>query len=232
MRPRVAFVAGSGIDLSALLDRAGSEIGFGEVNGLETAGVAGHAGRFRLGYNGDTPIVLQEGRLHLYEGHDYASATRTVDALADFGVEHIIFTNAAGGLCSDMQAGHLMAATRLLGWPYARWPERPETLSLGHVIPGCDSSGDYLWVHGPCYETPAEIRAMQHVGADAVGMSTLPEAVRCAELGIACAAISCITNNCCTPQYLTHEHVIASARKTSQRLTRILRDALREFARV
>lgn len=225
---RIAIVAGSGIDLSGLLNGTGTSYSFRDFPELHDATIAGHPGRFVFGTLNGMPIVVQEGRLHFYEGLDYAAVTGVVDQLRDFGVERVVFTNAAGGLEAGMNAGHLMAAATLRAWPCALWPEAPETHALDFTIPGCDSAGTYLWVHGPCYETRAEIQAMQHLGVDAVGMSTLPEAVRCAELGMECAAISCVTNNCCTPQHLTHEHVVATAQRASERLTRILRDALNE----
>jgi purine-nucleoside phosphorylase len=123
-----------------------------------------------------------------------------------------------------------MAASRIRLWRYRRWPAAPAQLMPDFELPGCDASGAYHWVHGPCYETRAEIRALQTEKSSAVGMSTAPEMHRAQALGMRAAAISCITNNCCTPQHLTHEHVLRTAAAASARLSALLRDFIAESA--
>ncbi|MCP4638997.1 MAG: purine-nucleoside phosphorylase [bacterium] len=222
----VGVVAGSGLDLSGLLDRVTRDDAFADMAGLTASTVQGHAGRFIHGFSGETPLVAQCGRLHAYEGLPLDEVTRTVDAMAEFGVRTIVFTNAAGGLREDMAPGDTMAAERLRVMGFRGWPGAPETLQPDLVVPGCAHQGTYAWVHGPCYETRAEIGMLQRLDADAVGMSTAPEIDRCRALGIRTAAISCITNNCCNRQVLTHTHVIETAKTASERITGLIRQAL------
>ncbi len=224
--PRIAIVAGSGLRLEGILDSREEEVPFEAVPGLAATGVSGHAGTFIFGRTGGVPIVLQLGRLHFYEGLGHEAITRPVEVLAGFGVRTILFTNAAGGLKPEMRTGDILAASAISLWPCVRWETQPGRLALDGVLPGCDWIGTYHWVHGPSYETRAEIAALQALGCDAVGMSTAPEAARCRELGICALAVSCITNNCCHPQVLTHEDVLSAARMASERLESIIRASL------
>lgn len=222
---RVAVVAGSGINLSALLDTTDREISFDEIPGLTASTVPGHRCRFVFGRCGAMPIVLQLGRPHAYEGFNFSELTRSVDVLHEFGAQTIIFTNAAGGLRPEMQPGALFAATQVVAWPFRHFT-LPEALYPDIAIPGCDATGVYVWMHGPCYETRVEIDALRRLGGGAVGMSAAPELVRCRELGLRTAVVSCITNNCCAPQKLTHEHVLETAERASRRLGSIIRQAI------
>lgn len=222
---RVAVVAGSGISLEALVDTADREIGFEEVPGLAISTVSGHRCRFVFGRCGATPVVLQLGRLHAYEGFNVSELTRTVDVLREFGAQTIIFTNAAGGLRPEMRPGALFAATEVVAWPFRRFAV-PEALYPDIAIPGCDATGVYVWMHGPCYETRAEIDTLRRLGGGAVGMSAAPELARCRELGLRAAVVSCITNNCCAPQKLTHDHVLQAAERASRRLTSVISQAI------
>jgi len=230
-RGTVAVVAGSGLDLRPLLDSIDGEREFATVDGLPSARVVGHPGRFVFGQCVGVRVILQSGRLHCYEGLSFAEATAPVAALHEFGADTVLFTNAAGGLIPDMEPGDLMAADAVRLWPYTSWKNRPESLTLDLVPSGCAWRGAYHWVHGPCYETRAEVAALRALGSGAVGMSTAPEVARAQALGMRTGAISCITNNCCTPQKLTHEHVLKTASAASARLCEVLRGALsRNFA--
>lgn len=230
-QPAVAVVAGSGLDLRPLLDHVDHEIDFAAIPALPAARVAGHAGKFIFGQSDGVPLIVQSGRLHIYEGLTFDEATAPVAALSEFGVRTVLFTNAAGGLIEDMQPGDLMAAESIRLWPHAAWKDRPDALELDLVPDGCPWHGAYHWVHGPCYETRAEVGALRALGSGAVGMSTAPEIARAQALGMRCGAISCITNNCCTPQKLTHEHVLRTAAAASARLCEVLREAInRNFA--
>lgn len=223
MTGTIAIVAGSGLDLTPVLDSVARVHAFSEFAGLPARGVAGHAGRFVDGQSGESRVIIQCGRLHFYEGWDHATVVRTVDILRDFGASTIVFTNAAGGLQPEMQPGDLMAADCVRIWPYRGWPGAPGALAPDLEVAGCDWRGAYHWVHGPCYETRAEIAALRAEKSSTVGMSTAPELHRAQALGIRAAAVSCITNNCCTPQHLTHDHVLRTAAAASARLCAILR---------
>lgn len=221
MCARVGIVSGSGLDLRGILDTARMELPF--PDGPGGTGVAGHEGRFLFGRCGAVEVVLQCGRRHFYEGLTFAQVTAPVDALRDFGARTVVFTNAAGGLEPWMRPGHFLGVNRVLAHPYMGWPGGPESIEPDFTPPGCDGTGAYAWVHGPSYETRAEIRALRGLGAAAVGMSTAPELARCRELGLFAGAVSCITNNCCSPSRLTHDEVLREGERASQRLTELLR---------
>ena len=222
----VGIVAGSGIELDSLLDTVTRRCPFDETPGLDACSIQGHGNAFVHGACGAYRLILQCGRLHMYEGFSYAAVARTVDALHACGVRAVLFTNAAGGLLPEMVPGDLLAVEGVKLAPYRHWSERPDSLSTDYVIPNCDFEGTYFWVHGPCYETRAEIAALQELGAAAVGMSIAPELRRCRELGIRAGAVSCITNSCCRPEVLTHKHIVATARDASRKLAEAIRAAL------
>jgi len=219
----IAVVAGSGINLDTVLDATEEVVSFDQIDGLPTGAVAGHASRFLIGATAGRPVIVQCGRLHLYEGFDYSTVVRTVDYLHDRGVRAILFTNAAGGLLPGMSPGDLVAVERIRMWRYRRWDATPGILLTDFQVMGCPFAGTYQWVPGPAYETRAEIAAMQHSGAVAVGMSTAPEVMRCQELGIQTAVVACITNSCCKVEPLSHDRVLAAGRAASANLTRLLR---------
>ena len=223
--PPIGVVAGSGLCLTGLLDAELRTLPFPENSAAPQQTIPGHRGRFVLGTCGNRTVVLQEGRLHAYEGFGVQELGAPTAVLHNLGVQTIIFTNAAGGLRPEMRPGDLLSVNALLAWPYHRF-ELPEKQYPDISIPGCDSSGVYVWMHGPCYETRAEIKTLQRLGGAAVGMSAAPEMVHCRKLGIQCALISCITNNCCAPQVLTHPHVLQTAARASRRLTSVIRNAI------
>ena len=219
MSPKaVGIVAGSGIQLESILDRVDEEIPFDAVLGLPNTTVHGHPGRFIRGAHGDIPVVLQCGRLHVYEGHDFDTVTRSVDVMKDFDVSTLVLTNAAGGLRENMVPVTLLAIERVIFWPFRGQEGSPESIEPTIVIDSVPARGTYVWIHGPAYETRSEIAALQSMRGDAVGMSTGPELLRCAELGIRTAAIACITNNCCAPHPLTHAQVLKNAARASSTL--------------
>jgi len=218
----IGIVCGSGIDLQSLLDTRAETISFGDCRKIPQTTVSGHQGQFIHGICSTIPIILQCGRFHLYEGHSRETVVAPVNSLHAMGVKSIIFTNAAGGLKPDMKPGDLLAVRSVALWPSARWENHPDSLSTDFLLRGCDHVGTYTWTHGPSYETQAEIHALQSTNSDAVGMSTAPEIARCRELGIRTASISCITNNCCSPGILTHDHVLRIAAKASRRIAAII----------
>jgi len=218
----LGIVCGSGIELAPLLDQVTEQQPFSDVFDLPVPALDGHARQFVFGYAQQTPIVLQQGRFHFYDGLDYPQVVSPVDAMARWGVKRIIFTNAVGGLQPALAPGQLVAIRTFRLWPCHKWGRGDEPLTTDFIVPDSDHEGSYQWVHGPSYETQAEIRAMQRIGADVVGMSTAPEVMRCHELGLAAAALSCVTNSCCHPQILTHDHVVHAAHQASARLTTLL----------
>ncbi len=229
MKPPVGIVSGSGINLLPLLDAVHREIPFHEVPGLPDGGVKGHICAFVLGECAGRQVVIQSGRLHVYEGWTFEEVTRTVDVLAGFGVERMLFTNAVGGLHTTLQPGDLVAADAVRAWPCARF-SLPGELAPGFVLDRCSAVGTYVWMHGPCYETRAEIAALQHWGAMTVGMSTAPELARCSQIGINAGMVSCVTNVCGVQgPPITHEHVMVTASRASEKLCTLLRNHIPEL---
>jgi purine-nucleoside phosphorylase len=216
---------------------------FAEIPGLTATTVAGHKGCLTLGEWAGQYVLLFEGRLHFYEGHPWESVIKPIQTAAGLGIRQAILTNAAGGIRDDLGPGSLMLLRDHIEWtrPYA-W-RHPGPGGLGPARPSPYSprllqrledaaaemnlplpSGVYAMVTGPCYETPAEIRALRAWGADAVGMSTAREVQAGAELGLECAAISLITNRAAglSAAPLNHEEVLAMANATAARLIALI----------
>ena len=236
MKASIGIVCGSGIAIESLLDERTGERRFRDIPeladcvGPDHNELPGHNLKFIFGSCGDQPVVVQCGRLHFYEGLDYETATRPVDFMHSLGVQSVIFTCAAGGLKPGMQSGDLVAVERVRMWRYRKWTATPGMLFTDFLVPGCDFIGTYQWVHGPCYETQAEIAAIQQLQAEAVGMSSAPDLFRCQELGMRGGIVACITNSCCRREVLTHDRVVAASAKASARLASIIRRGLDSIA--
>ena len=223
--PVLAVVGGSGLALESLLDTVEEEVPLPPAPHGEL--VPGHRGAILLGLCEGRPLAVQCGRRHFYEGIGYGTIAGEIDRLGGFGVTEVLLTNAAGGLRAEARPGELMAVSRVSAWPCRRWQGETAEWTMDFLLPGCDSVGDYTWVHGPSYETRAEIAALHAQGAAAVGMSAAPEARRCKELGWRVGAVSCLTNNCQSPAKLTHDHVVKTARESSARLCGLIRAFVR-----
>jgi purine-nucleoside phosphorylase len=228
------------------LSRARS-VGFAEVDGMPASRVPGHAGRFVVGDVGDVRVLVQQGRVHLYEGWSGADVVLGVRALARLGVKAIVLTNAAGGLRRDWMPGTLMSIRDHINFQGASALDRNESGSgspydteLGLAVERAShaagvkvESGVYAGVLGPSYETPAEIRMLAWMGADAVGMSTVLEAVAAHAAGMRVAAISCITNFAAgmSAAPLSHADVLRAGRESSERFCALLESTVVEIAR-
>jgi purine-nucleoside phosphorylase len=211
-----AVVLGSG--LGGFADRLTNvvSVGYDELPGWPRPTVSGHAGRLIAGDIGSTRVLVLSGRVHFYEGRAAEEVTFATRVLARAGVRQLILTNAAGGINPSLKRGTLMVIddhinfmgiNPLVGPNDARFgprfPDMSEVYSrrLRTLIDDVSQAtgvpvahGVYLAVSGPSYETPAEIRAFRTLGADAVGMSTVPEAIVARHMGLEVAAISCIAN--------------------------------------
>ncbi len=218
--PKVGVVLGSGLGAfgDAIVGnsaRSGAKIPYTEL-GLPSSSIVGHAGNLCLGMVGSVPVACLQGRVHGYEGHPADRVVFAVRALARWGCRAFVLTNAAGGANPVLEPGDLMLITdhlNLMGWNPLSGPNE-ESLGARFVdmtvaydrelrqlardaanearVPLRE--GIYCALSGPTYETPAEIRMLRGFGADAVGMSTVPEVVALRHLGVRCVAISCITN--------------------------------------
>jgi purine-nucleoside phosphorylase len=235
--PSIAVVLGSGLgDFAGSLGDAVS-VTYDDIPNWPASGVIGHEGRLVLGTVAGRPIAALSGRAHFYEGHDLRAVTFATRAMGLLGVKTLILTNAAGGVNTSFEQGALMViddhinligSNPLIG-PNEdrfgpRFPDMSEVYSkrlravadtVGRERGIALAHGIYVALHGPSYETPAEIRYLRTIGADAVGMSTAPEAIVARHMGIEVLGISCITNMAAgvLPQPLDHNEVMETARR-------------------
>jgi purine-nucleoside phosphorylase len=241
--PVLALMLGSG--LGALAKRLTSSVSvpFAEVPGLAPSSVVGHLGCLTLGRWLGKMVLIFEGRLHLYEGHAEHTVAMPVSTASFLGAKAMVFTNAAGGIHDALTPGSLLAVRDHIEWnsPHA-WQhsalggigsKRPSPYSLRFLQLLAQAAqnagihlheGIYAAMTGPNYETPAEIRALRTCGADAVGMSTTCEVQAAHNLGVECAALSCVTNRAAGlgSGPISHEDVLASASGQSERLANLL----------
>ena len=244
----LAFVLGSGLGSFAERFEKARSIPYEEIDGMPRSAVPGHSGRLVVGELRGVRVVAQQGRVHLYEGWTVAAVTRCVRALAQVGVKKVVLTNAAGGLHAGWPPGTLMRITdhvNLQGeTPLASdeaGPGNPWDGELGAALDKVAKSkrirlerGVYAGLMGPAYETPAEIRLLGFLGADAVGMSTVAEALAARASGMRVAGISCITNYAAgiTSDVPNHEEVIEVGRRAAQSFSDLLEAATPELAKV
>ncbi len=249
-RPEVAIVLGSG--LGGLADAVSDPIAipYSSIEGFPAPKVVGHAGKLVAGVLDDVPVLMQSGRFHLYEGHDPSVVVLPVRVFAELGIGALIVTNAAGGVRPSLPvpglmliADHinLMWRSPLLGPVFdseERFPDmsapydgalrsvaRETALQAGIAL----EEGVYAGVLGPSYETPAEIRMLQRIGADAVGMSTVPEVITAAARGLRALGISTISNYASgiSTKPLSHEEVLEAGKVVSGDLERLVRGIVR-----
>jgi purine-nucleoside phosphorylase len=249
-RPEVALVLGSGLGHLVERCRILRRLPFLEVPGLATTSVIGHKCALTLADWAGKRILVFEGRLHFYEGHPWLSVVEPVRIAHSLGARILLLTNAAGGIRDDLVPGSLMALSDHVEWtrpycwrcpgPGACGPERPSPYSshLRELISQTarelsvpQRPGIYASVTGPCYETPAEIRALKSWGADAVGMSTAREAQHAFELGMECAALSLITNRAAglSPGPIQHEDVLRMGSAKEIHLGQVIEEFIRRL---
>ena len=233
--PEAAIVLGSGLGDFAARPQQPVSWAYETLPHWPQSGVIGHAGRLVIGEVSGRPVAVLAGRAHLYEGRPLAEVVFATRVMARLGVRSLVLTNAAGGINTAFAAGALMVIDdhiNLLGTnPLVganderfgpRFPDMTEVYSSRLRAIADDASraagvpvthGVYVAVHGPSYETPAEIRYLRAIGADAVGMSTVPEAIAARHMGMDVLGISCITNMAAGvfPEPLRHEEVLETA---------------------
>ena len=215
--PRVGVVLGSGLGAfgDTVASHGGTKIPYGEI-GLPGSSIVGHAGNLCIGSLSGVNVACLQGRVHGYEGHPPDRVVFAVRALARWGCTSFILTNAAGGVNPALEPGDLMLLAdhlNLMGWNPLSGPNddtlgarfvdltvaydkglRDEARAAARDANVALREGVYCALSGPSYETPAEVRMLRVLGADAVGMSTVPEVLALRHLGVRCVAISCITN--------------------------------------
>jgi len=244
--PRVAVVLGSGLGGVADAVQDGVEIPYSEIPHFVSSTVEGHAGKLIIGSCGGVDVVLMKGRTHFYEGYSMEEVTVPVRVFNLMGIRSLILTNAAGGAAPHLLPGSLMAITdhiNMIGENPLRGPndERfgprfpdmtavytPAYVEAAHEVAREIGvvlfEGVYMALRGPTYETPAEIRMMRKLGADAVGMSTVPEATVARHCGMRVLAISCITNVAAglTNAEIDHSEVMTVGERAGKQLTELI----------
>jgi len=246
LTPRIAVVLGSGLGGVADCVQDAVEVPYGEIPYFVTSTVEGHAGTLILGTCSGVDVALMRGRFHFYEGYSMEDVTLPVRVFAAMGIRSLILTNAAGGVASHLSPGSLMVITdhiNMMGESPLRGPNddrfgprfpdmtaayTPAYIEVAHeVARGMKvvlAEGVYMALRGPSYETPAEIRMMRKLGADAVGMSTVPEVIVARHCGIKVLAISCITNVAAglAPTEINHAEVMEVGTRAGRQLAELI----------
>jgi purine-nucleoside phosphorylase len=239
LRPTLAIVLGSGFHHALTELRVDKKISYAKIPGFPKPTVSGHAGELYFGHLGKMPVLVLSGRAHFYEGHEMERVTFATRTLAAFGITDLLLTNAAGGINKNFHAGDFMVLTDHINFMGANPLRGPQYKDLPRFVDLTETydkklrevlyqagkisklklqRGVYLAVSGPSYETPAEIRAFATLGADAVGMSTVPETIAARQCGLNVAAVSCITNLAAgiSKENLSHAEVLETAERVKK----------------
>lgn len=253
-QPEVALVLGSGLGGFGERVEPVARIPYSELPSFPVSTVPGHAGQFILGYVRGVPVIVMQGRVHYYEGYPMADVVMPTRIMGLLGAKKLILTNAAGGVNTSFAPGDLMLLEDHIS-AFVPSPLRGENLdNLGTRFPDMSCvydpelrsiavqaaarrgialrKGVYLQWQGPNFETPAEIRMFRTLGADAVGMSTVCEAIAARHMGMRVCAVSCITNMACgiLPQPLSHEEVQATANRVRDQFEGLVLEMIDGFA--
>ena len=237
---RIAVILGSGLGGFAEGLEEQKVIPYKEIPSYPHSTVEGHTGELVIGSMNGVELIAAKGRFHYYEGYSFQEITIPIHLFSKLGVDHLIITNSSGSMNKNCEPGTLMAITGHMDCTYRHSADDPKLYSgepfhdqaliqlaiasaekLGFEL----ATGNYCWTLGPSYETPAEISDMQRMGGDAVGMSTVPEIISAAELGMKIMTNSCLTNYAAgiSNHPLTHEEVVKTAKKTGEQFTGFLK---------
>jgi purine-nucleoside phosphorylase len=244
--PRVGVILGSGLgDVVESLD-VETAIPYGEIPGAKASTVLGHSGRMVFGRHGGVPVVVMQGRVHFYEGYEMDEVMFLARVIGRLGIQSLVVTNAAGGVNTSFKPGDLMLISDHINFMGMNPLRGPNVEELGVRFPDMSEAypeslrdlargvaealnlelkeGVYLALSGPTYETPAEIRAIRTLGADAVGMSTVPEVIAMSHMNIPVLGISCITNMAAgiLKQKLTHQEVMDTTARVQREFTALV----------
>ena len=253
-QPEAALVLGSGLGGFGEMVEDALRIPYASIPGFPVSTVPGHAGQFILGYVRGVPVIVMQGRVHYYEGYPMEDVVMPIRIMGMLGAKKLILTNAAGGVNTAFTPGDLMLLEDHIS-AFVPSPLRGENLdALGTRFPDMScvydrhlrqaaeqaaesrgialQKGVYLQWPGPNYESPAEIRMFRTLGADAVGMSTVCEAIAARHMGLRVCAVSCITNMACgiLPQPLSHEEVQETASRVREKIESLILEMIGRFA--
>ncbi|MBQ7358638.1 MAG: purine-nucleoside phosphorylase [Lachnospiraceae bacterium] len=252
-KPEVAIVLGSGLGDFAQNIKVECEISYDEIKGFPVSTVPGHAGKFIFGYIEQTPVVCMKGRVHYYEGYPISDVVLPIRLMKLLGASKLFLTNASGGVNETFSAGDLMmlvdhiaifAPNPLIGPNIdelgTRFPDMSQVYSkrLQQILKdaaeaeGIDlKQGIYAQLTGPSFESPADVRATKVLGADAVGMSTVVEAIAANHMGMEICGVSCVCNLAAglSANPLSHEEVQEAADMASEKFANLLLRAVPQF---
>ena len=254
--PLMAVVLGSGLGGYASKMEVVCEIPYSEIDGFPVSTVQGHDGRFLFGYVEGVPIVAMKGRVHFYEGYGIDDVVLPIRTMGLLGAKYILLTNAAGGIDLDFEPGDLMLIedhissfirSPLIGENIEELGVRFPDMSRVYDLKLCDcirraassegidiKEGTYLQTSGPQFETPTEIKMFRTLGASAVGMSTVVEAIAAHHMGLRVCGISCISNMAAgiLDQPLTHSEVQITADKVAHKFERLVTGLIKEVSKL
>lgn len=252
-KPRVAIVLGSGLGDYANDIKVECEIDYHDIEGFPVSTVPGHAGKFIFGYVDAVPVVCMKGRVHYYEGYEISDVVLPARLMQMLGAKILFLTNASGGINKDFKAGSFMLITDhissfapnpLIGPNIeelgTRFPDMSEVYDheLNDIIRkaakdnGIElNEGVYIQFTGPSFESPAEIKMAALLGADAVGMSTVVEAIAARHAGMKICGVSCVCNLAAgiSPTPLTHDEVQAAANEAAPKFKKLLTESVKNF---
>jgi purine-nucleoside phosphorylase len=254
LRPVVGVVLGSGLGGFADAADDAIEIPYAEIPGWPVSTAVGHAGTLVVGTASGVPVAVMKGRAHLYEGHPADKVVFGVRVLGRLGVHTLVLTNACGAIDVSLEPGQLVLVSDHLNLQGTSPLVGPNDEALGPRFPDMSDAYDPVlraaareagarvgielpervyaaWL-GPAFETPAEIRMLRALGADLVGMSTVPEVLAARHMGIRCLAISCVTNMAAgvLPVPIDHEQVLEVGARAQSTLTALLRELIPSFS--
>lgn len=252
-RPDIGLILGSGLGLMANEIKDSKKVSYSDIPNFPVSTVKGHAGRLISGILEGKNVITMQGRFHYYEGYDMKELTLPIRVMEKLGINKLLVTNAAGGINVDFAPGDFMIIkdhinhigdNPLIGQNYEKLGPRFPDMTRAYnedlrnmaetVAKDLDISiqkGIYIAVHGPSYETPAEIKYFRKIGADAVGMSTVPEVIVANHMDLEVLGISCITNMAAgvLPEPLNHEDVMEIAEKAKPDFIKLVRGILRNM---
>ncbi|HEX4633362.1 MAG TPA: purine-nucleoside phosphorylase [Gemmatimonadales bacterium] len=251
-KPKVAIVLGSGLGFLADRVEGAVRVPYADIPGFPEPGVAGHKGELVAGNLGGVPVLVQAGRFHLYEGHDAVTAGLPVRVFSRLGITTLVVTNASGGIRAGFGAGTLMLLSDHLNLMFRnpligpviegeeRFPDLTEAYDAKLRKLAKETAarlkvpleeGVYAALLGPSYETPAEVRMLRNLGADAVGMSTVPEVVVARARGMRCLGFSIVTNPAAglSGETLSHEEVLAVGLRAGTKLGDLVTEVVRRL---
>ncbi len=254
LRPRIGLVLGSGLGgFADELDDA-VHVPYGDIPSFPRSTAIGHAGQMVLGTSNGIPVAAMSGRVHLYEGYAAKEVAFPVRVLARMGIQALVITNAAGGINLDYKQGalvvikdhiNLQGQNPLVGANDDRFGPRFPDMTQAYWKPYREMAveeagrlglavhqGVYAGLLGPSFETPAEIRYLRTIGADLVGMSTIPEVIAARHMGLKVLAISCVTNMAAgiLDQVLSHEEVLETTARVRGEFSGLVREVIRKMA--